>query len=133
MATQKPGAAEQSAAPAAVEDKAAVETEEQKPAEQVAQSEASAPDKGAPADGVIPPDDVPEGATPGVDVGALDADTGFADNDPDAVVSVIVAVAIGGTRNGEAWPAVGEPITLPVAEAADYLLFGYVRQLEPTE
>lgn len=52
---------------------------------------------------------------------------------PEGDVTVIVAEAIGGLRNGEPWPAVGEPITLPAAEAASYLTFGYVREVEPAE
>ena len=63
-----------------------------------------------------------EGAQPGGDgIRVLIPDEGD--------VTVIVAIAIGGTRNGEPWPAVGEPITLPAVEAAGYLQFGYV--LEP--
>lgn len=48
-------------------------------------------------------------------------------------VTVIVAENIGGLRNGQKWPAVGEPITLPAAEAADYLKFGYVREDKSAE
>jgi len=39
---------------------------------------------------------------------------------------VILAIGISGLRNGEPWPAVGEPITLPADEAATYLRLGYV-------
>lgn len=44
-----------------------------------------------------------------------------------AEVEVVVLVAISGLRNGEPWPAPGEPIVLPEAEAAGYLKFGYVK------
>lgn len=85
----------------------------------------------APQDGAIPPDDLKPEQKPGVDVGATDTESGYADSDPEPVsggeMTVIVAIEIGGTRNGEPWPAVGEPITLPAAEAAGYLQFGYVR------
>ncbi|GAB2702373.1 hypothetical protein BKA24_001686 [Microbacterium marinum] len=50
-------------------------------------------------------------------------DSGIADVDE---VEVFVAVTITGTRNGEPWPAVGEPITLPATEAEAYLAAGYV-------
>lgn len=124
MGAPKSGAAEKSAAPVepVVEEQAKVEPVVEEPPAAEA----------APADGVIPPDDAPEGATPGEDVGAIDADTGFADS-AEGDVTVIVAIAIGGTRDGEPWPAVGEAITLPADEAADYLRFGYVREVEPTE
>ena len=45
-------------------------------------------------------------------------------------VTVRVAVGISGLRNGEPWPAVGEPITLPADEAASYIQFGYVVPIE---
>lgn len=53
-----------------------------------------------------------------------------AEPEPDAAepageVTVIVKVAITGTRNGEPWPAVGEPFVLPAAEAEQYILLGY--------
>lgn len=48
----------------------------------------------------------------------------------EAMVTVKVAAAISGTRNGELWPAVGEPLTLPEAEAESYIQFGYVVPIE---
>ncbi|MFA8415113.1 hypothetical protein ACEPTV_33245, partial [Burkholderia pseudomallei] len=46
---------------------------------------------------------------------------------PDGHVEVIVVTPISGLRNGEPWPAAGEPIVLPEAEARGYLQFGYVK------
>lgn len=42
----------------------------------------------------------------------------------------LVALEIRGSRNGEPWPGVGEPIDLTEIEAADYLRFGYVTLAE---
>lgn len=77
-----------------------------------AADQSAAPDQGTPAD---KPEPAPE----------VKAEP-IAEGD----VTVIVAASIGGTRNGQPWPAVGEPFTLPAAEAAGYLKFGYVREAE---
>jgi len=42
----------------------------------------------------------------------------------------VMAIAIGGTRNGAPWPPVGGQIELPESEAASYVQFGYIRTVE---
>ena len=46
------------------------------------------------------------------------------------VGTFVVHLSIGGTRDGVAWPEPGETIVLPLAEAADYLRFGYITEPE---
>lgn len=40
---------------------------------------------------------------------------------------VVMLVSISGLRDGEPWPAAGEGITLPVAEAEAYIANGYAK------
>jgi hypothetical protein len=47
------------------------------------------------------------------------------DADEGPQIEVVMRIHISGTRNGQEWPPVGERISLPVAEAAEYVQCGY--------
>lgn len=71
-----------------------------------------------------------EGAAVGEDGVPVLAEVKSAPAEPEAEDGDVIATVIhqiSGLRNGEPWPAAGEPITLPAAEAAQYAAAGYVR------
>ena len=98
------------------------------PATATAEAAAASPEEGAADQSPPDPEAKPEQSAPAQpDPEQAEPE---AEPVPTGTVTVIVAEAIGGTRDGEPWPAVGQPITLPAAEAAGYLQFGYVREAD---
>lgn len=47
-----------------------------------------------------------------------------------ATLDVVMLVSLSGLRDGVAWPAAGEAIALPVAEAEGYIANGYAKPAE---
>lgn len=48
-------------------------------------------------------------------------------------VAIVMMVTVSGTHDGEPWPGRGQPVTLPRADAEEYLRLGYATPADPVD